>query len=716
MRRKSLMLICLFIISSAAAFGQIPRKIASGVWKITYGNPEQNRPTDFKEEPNTAALDKLGEAGNLNDLINSITFTKSPQGIIIAEMPMSGDERFFGFGLQVNEVDQTGMRRDIRSNSKTVGNVGFAHAPMPFFISSKGYGVLVNTARYTTFYMGSQRKIDKSGIKNEVKAGNRQIATSEAELYKKQDNSNGIQIVVRGTEGMEILIFEGPSMKEVMQRYNLYSGGGGLPPMWSLGFKYRAKGTFDQEQIIKMANYFRDNDIPCDMLGVEPGWHTHAYSCSFVWNPAKFPAPDAFLDKVQGMNYKLNMWEHAYTHPTAPFYKDILPYSGNFEVWRGAVPDFITPEAKEIFGSYHENELVKKGVASFKLDECDAADYNDAHAEWSFPDIAEFPSGVDGEQMRQLLGLLYQKTLLDIYTKNNMRTMHEVRASYLFASPYTSVIYSDLYNNADYVKMIINSGFSGVNWSPELRDSKGEADLIRRMQMTMMSSHMDANCWYLDLPPWLQYNRQKNQKGELLPNHKELEALAKKVVETRMSLIPYLYGEFAKYHYEGIPVFRGLAMDFPNDEKAYKIEDQYMMGDIIMCAPFLDGAMEREIYFPAGVWYDFNTNKKYEGGKSYKIAMGLDEAPMFVRDNSILPLAVPLQYVDRNSVFELTCNVYGSPKVNARLFEDDTFNLDYRNGAYNWVDLNWNGKKVSVSKNGKYKGDSYRLKDFKLIN
>lgn len=77
-------------------------------------------------------------------------------------------------------------------------------------------------------------------------------------------------------------------------------------------------------------------------------------------------------------------------------------------------------QARKVFGGYHEEQFVKKGIAAFKLDECDAANYELAHREWSFPDIAKFPSGVDGEQMRQLFGLLYQQTMLDVYRKNNI--------------------------------------------------------------------------------------------------------------------------------------------------------------------------------------------------------------------------------------------------------------------------------------------------------
>jgi len=242
---------------------------------------------------------------------------------------------------------------------------------------------------------------------------------------------------------------------------------------------------------------------------------------------------------MNSQHFKINLWEHAYTHPTSPIFSQIASYSGDYTVWTGAVPDFILPQARKIFGGYHEKEFVHKGISAFKLDECDAADYANAAKEWSFPDIAHFPSGIDGIQMRQIFGYLYQQTMLDIYKKNNIRTMFDVRASYLFASPFASALYSDMYSLRDFVRMTVNSGFAGVNWSPELRETSSDAELIRRMQVTLMSAHMVANCWYLDLPPWLQYNTEKNVQHQLLPNAQELESAAKKLIELRMSLLPY---------------------------------------------------------------------------------------------------------------------------------------------------------------------------------
>jgi len=134
------------------------------------------------------------------------------------------------------------------------------------------------------------------------------------------------------------------------------------------------------------------------MFGLEPGWQTAAYSCSYLWNVKNFPDPERLIGLMSGMNYRLNLWEHAYVHPSSPVFKPIVPFSGDYTVWKGAVPDFILPEARRIFGDYHERNLTGRGIASFKLDECDAAYYQKADEDWSFPDIAMFPSGVDGVQ------------------------------------------------------------------------------------------------------------------------------------------------------------------------------------------------------------------------------------------------------------------------------------------------------------------------------
>ncbi len=704
--------ICFLAVSLFAftANAQQPTRVAPGIWKLTWGEQEKIKPGDFKEEAALAAMNQLPQGDHLPDVAQGISFHASPSGVT-AELPLDDSERIYGFGLQVNTFEQRGLRREVRTNSWITGNVGFSHAPMPFYISSRGYGVIVNTSRYVNFYMGSQHQLSESvSIKQKI-GSTSEPGSSPAALYNKNyPSSNKVQIQVKGAGGIELLIVQGPTLKNVVERYNLYSGGGAIPPLWALGFKYRAKNTFTADEVASFSNYFRDNHIPCDMIGLEPGWQSASYSCSYTWNKTKYPNPDSLLQVMHGRHYKLNLWEHAYVHPTSPIFDSIVPLSGDFAVWKGAVPDFILPKTRKLFGEFHTRNFLQKGISAFKLDECDAAYYYEANAEWSFPDIARFPSGVDGEQMRQIFGLLYQKTILDQYKQQNRRTMLEARASYLFAAPYSSALYTDMYDHASFVRMIVNSGFSGINWSPEVRETSSDSDLVRRLQTSLMSAHMNVDCWFLKNLPWYQYNRDKNNRDELLPERKQLEATAKKLIELRMQLIPYLYAAFADYHFRGTPPFRALVMDYPDDQNVWKTDDVYMMGESILCAPFIDGVSSREVYLPQGAWYDFNTNRRYEGGKKYTVSMGLDQVPMFIKEGTILPLARPVEYITDKTVLEVTCKVYGqADRKSVHLFDDNGATFDYADNRFNWITLSWQNNKGSVKKAGSYPGSLYKI-------
>ena len=222
---------------------------------------------------------------------------------------------------------------------------------------------------------------------------------------------------------------------------------------------------------------------------------------------------------------------------------------------------------------------------------------------------------------------------------------------------------------------------------------------------------MVANCWYLDLPPWLQYNAEKNVQHQLLTNAKELEATAKKLIDLRMSLLPYLYSAFAQYHFSGTPPFRALVLDYPNDKNVWRIDDEYMMGENILCAPFIDSAFSREVYFPKGDWYDFNNNKRYEGGKSYTINMSLNEIQMFVKANTILPLAAPVEFVTPSTVFKIHCRIYGKPVSTIRLFEDNSFNFNFEKGSYNWVKISNSDDKIIVERKGNFPGKIYEINE-----
>jgi alpha-D-xyloside xylohydrolase len=200
-----------------------------------------------------------------------------------------------------------------------------------------------------------------------------------------------------------------------------------------------------------------------------------------------------------------------------------------------------------------------------------------------------------------------------------------------------------------------------------------------------------------------------------MPNWKEVEAEIRKMFEVRMSLIPYLYSSFAQYRNKGLPPFRALVMDWPDDPKTYKLDDQYMMGDALLVAPLFTPKIEREVYLPPGEWYDFWTHKKYDGGRSYTIQKPAEVIPVFVKGGTLLPLARPVEYVKDDTRFDVTVVAFGKECRLFELYEDDGLTYDFEKGKQNLLTLTWSAEKGGrVLKAGDYPGSRYNIVDWKI--
>lgn len=644
-------------------------ELLPGIWRKRFGTPERLTPVQKRTyPPATDALRKLSSLSSSPIPLDRIAGQASQRGYRV-RLPLAPGEMIYGLGLQFQSMLQRGRKKTLRVNADPVGDAGDSHAPVPFYVSNRGYGIFIDTARYVTIYCGNKVRKDSP---HPAPAGDAQTAARVAQLPKEFERYNmneasEVLIEVPEAQGVDIYVLGGPTMREAVQRYNLFAGGGPLPPRWGLGFWYRAYGNARQEDVLALAEELRSQQIPCDVLGFEPGWQTHAYSCSFKWSD-KFPDPDAVISQLAGRNFHVNLWEHAFTHPTAPFYKALLPYSGDYEVWGGLVPDFLGKEARAIFGNYHETALISHGISGFKLDECDNSDFTHS---WSFPELSSFPSEADGEQMHCFFGLRYQDTIQAVYHRRNLRTLGLVRSSHALAAPSPYVLYSDLYDHREFIRGVVNAGFCGLLWCPEVRDAKDTEDLIRRLQTTIFSPLAMVNAWYIRNPPWKQVDREKNNAGQFTEGWEQLQNLCKHLIEIRMQFVPYLYSAFVRYHQEGIPPFRALVMDYPEDPQTWAVDDQYMMGEGVLVAPVVAGEHERDLYLPDGEWFDFWTGKKLDGKRHVTVEAPLHQIPVFVKSGTLLPLAVPTLHTSDPQAFLLKVRGYGPGTLQCVLHEDD---------------------------------------------
>ncbi|MDR3147501.1 MAG: hypothetical protein LBU00_03880, partial [Treponema sp.] len=636
-----------------------------GVYQFSFGEQERFNASVLRLEPPRAE-----QLATLKDFPlpfgeELISGELSPRGALLS-LPWSTGEEIYGFGLQSGAVNQAGMKRRLKINADAQGNTGNSHAAIPFFVSTGGYGLLLNTLRYTDFYCASAK------LRKDIQSP-----------YAACDGL--ISAEVAGVKGLEGYIFTGADVADCCRRYVLFSGGGAMPPLWGLGVWYRAYGKFNEQELLAAARLLRDEDMPVTVLGLEPGWHSHAYSCTYKFDSGRYADYRNTLQALYGMGYKVNLWEHVFVHPDSDIYDVLRPCSGDYEVFGGITPDLLQEKAREIFGEYHDRYLLDEGIAGFKCDECDNSDYTGG---WSYPEHSRFPSGLDGEQMHSALPQLYQKVFYDRYRKRNLRTWGEVRAQHSFSAPYPFLLYSDWYRHDDYIAMTANSGFSGILYSPEIRTASGRDDLYRRMLTGVFSAKLEMNIWFMPNPMWKNYNEKGNLQNEILPDTAELADTCRKFMRLRSSLVPYLYTAFYRYHSEGIPPVRALQMDYSECRGREKqgCVNGISFGDRIIVYPLTASQTEATLFLPKGTWYCFFTNRKFSGGAEYTLSYAADRIPVFVREGAVLPLLENPEALYSGGVLRIKPAVYGKT-ASGSLFIDDFTSFDFERGQFTIYDF-----------------------------
>lgn len=689
LRYYLLFCLCLSFTVSLHAQSISWTEVEPGIWKGVIGKPEEfDLLKASGAQPYHAGLQQMPAAGF--PLVREEITGRVQDGKTYLRFPLEKKEQLFGFGLNFQTVFQRGKVLTLHVDNYAGKDNGRTHGPTPFYVSSKGYGVFINSARYINVYAGTAVSRD-SKVPPEVKDRNLD------KTWSSHPYSDGVEMLVPAA-GTEIYVFAGPTMLDAVRRYNLLNGGGCLPPRWGLGFTQRMQRLTDAKGVEDEAKAFEDKGYPLDFIGLEPGWQSKSYPCTFEWDPSRFPDPKTFVWEMLKKNIRLNLWTNPYVSPEAPVYKSILAYSGSHTVWNGVVPDLSMPEARKTFFGELEKGKIDIGISGYKMDEVDGGD------NYLWPDVAVFPSGHAAEQMRQTYGLMMQRYTSEIFHQRNQRTFGLVRASNGGGSSFPYVIYNDYYDHRDFITALVNSGFAGVLWTPEVRSSKTGEEWLRRFQSNVFSPMAMINAWASGTKPW---------------SFPEVAEQVKAMANLRMQMMPYWYSEFAKYHFEGIPPFRAMYMEegFGNpeaktekkqlnlEENPYEeaitkeVKDQYMAGEYLLVAPVFTGETSRKVILPKGKWYDFYTGKYAGNGEVISVTPGLDKIPVYVKDGGVIPMMpVMLHAPKAGQKVDVEIRYYGEKPGVYSLYDDDGETFDYEKGNYTF-------RKITVvKKNGKLVG------------
>ncbi|WP_078830483.1 glycoside hydrolase family 31 protein [Sediminibacterium ginsengisoli] len=677
----------LFVVLSGGAAAQQPawEEVAPGVWKTIIGKPEAYDLIKASgATPDKAALQKMSKGSFPFE--KDFRAGKQTDGKTMLLFPLQKEEQLYGFGLNFQTVHQRGKILQLHVDHYGGKDNGRTHAPTPFYVSSAGYGVFVNSARYINVYAGTAVRKDS---KNPPVSKDRNTDKS----WSSRPYSDGVEMLVPAT-GVEVYVFAGPTMLDAVRRFNLFNGGGVLPPRWGLGFTQRVKSLYTADEVEKEAEAFAEKGFPLDYIGLEPGWQSKAYPGTFTWDPRRYPNPEKFVQSMLGKGIRLNLWINPYISKDASFFEAIKNYTGSHTVWTGEVPDFTMPEARKIFFGQLQKNQVNIGVSGYKIDEVDGYDH------YLWPDVATFPSGKAAEQMRQTYGVLAQRYSAELFKQQNRRTYGLVRASNAGAVSFPYVLYNDYYNHEDFITALINSGTAGVLWTPEVRASKTAEEWLRRFQTVIFSPMAMINAWSSGTKPW---------------SYPEVAEQVRELALLRMQMMPYWYSAFARYHFEGIPPFRGMAMEEGFRAEAKKeaansnleenpyaeavskeIKDQYMAGDCLLVAPLFAGQKTRKVVFPKGKWYDFYTGELAGDGNVITVEPGLNRIPVYVRDGGIIPFMPPLMHAPAaGQKIDIEIRHYGEKPAVYKLYDDDGETFNYEKGDYIFREIRVEGTKGS---------------------
>lgn len=666
-------------------------EVMPGVWKGVVGTPEAyDLLKAAGTSPNTEALTKLGKANF--PFVQENIVASLRDGKTQLRFPLEKNEQLYGFGLNFQTVHQRGKILELHVDHYGGKDNGRTHAPTPFYISSNGYGVFINTARYLKVWAGT-------GVRKDSENFPTPKDRNTDKTWASRPYSDAVEFQVPAG-GVEIYVFAGPKPLDAIKRYNLFNGGGYLPPKWGLGFTQRVMTRFTAAEVEKEIDTFKEKGYPLDFVGLEPGWQSKAYPGTFTWDMGRFPSPQKFVADMLNKGIRLNLWLNPYVSPDAPFYKEILPFTSSHTVWLGLVPDLSLPKARELFFSQLQQNQIEIGVSGYKIDEVDGYDH------YLWPDVATFPSGLTAEQMRQTYGLLMQRYTAEIFKKRNQRTFGLVRASNGGGTSFPYVLYNDYYNHEDFITALINSGFAGVLWTPEVRASKTGEEWLRRFQSNVFSPMAMINAWSSGTKPW---------------SYPEVEKQVKSFALLRMQMMPYWYTEFAKYHFEGTPPFRAMNLEdgFNPEFKKEKtnanleenpyaeavskeIKDQYMAGEYLLVAPMFAGQVTRKVVLPKGKWYDFYTGEFAGEGTVISVTPGLDKIPVYVKDGGIIPMMPAMLHAPKSGEkIDLEIRYYGEKPGQYLLYDDDGETFNYEKGQYSWRQINIqrtaNGIKGNIS-------------------
>ncbi|WP_426785807.1 alpha-xylosidase (plasmid) [Rahnella variigena] len=475
---------------------------------------------------------------------------------------------------------------------------------IPFYLTNRGYGVLVNHPECVSFEVGSE-KVSK------------------------------VQFSVEG-EYLEYFVIDGPTPKKVLDRYTRLTGRPALPPAWSFGLWLTTSFTtnYDEATVNSFIDGMAERQLPLHVFHFDCFWMKAFQWCDFEWDPQTFPDPQGMLQRLKARGLKICVWINPYIGQKSPLFhegkeKGYLLKRPDGRVWQWdkwqagmGIVDFTNPQACEWYAG-HLKRLVDMGVDCFKTDFGER-----------IPTDVVWHDGCDPQKMHNHYAFVYNKLVYETLQDKlgESEAVLFARSASVGAQQFPVHWGGDCYatyeSMAESLRGGLSIGLSGFGfWSHDIGgfENTAPAHIYKRWcAFGLLSSH----------------SRLHGSKSYRVPWVYDDEAcdVVRQFTQLKCRLMPYLYPASSQAASHGTPVMRAMMLEFPEDPACDYLDRQYMLGDDLLVAPVFSEEGDVDFYLPQGRWTHLLSNEVAEGSRWHRQQHGFDSLPLYVRPNTLLAL------------------------------------------------------------------------------
>ena len=575
--------------------GSLSLVIAKNPWSMTYKSGgkvlTESRGRDLALMKTAYKGDFYEVDGDLED-----TYMREQLGIDVGELLYGTGERFTPFvknGQSVEIYNEDGGT----STEQAYKNI-------PFFLSNKGYGVLVNHPERVSMEFGTENVTKTSFC---VKGGS-----------------------------LDYFFFNGPTMKDVLTRYTDLSGKPALPAPWTFGLWLSTSFTtdYDEATVMSFIDGMLDRGIPLRTFHFDCFWMKAFHWSDFIWDEKVFPDPAGMLTRIKAKGLNICVWINPYIGQESVLFAEgkengYFIKRPNGDVWQWdmwqpgmALVDFTNPEACRWYQDKLE-ALLDMGVDCFKTDFGERIPVN-----------CVYHDGSDPDKMHNFYTYLYNKTVYDLLERKRGKgeAVLFARSATVGGQKFPVHWGGDCWS--DYVSMeeslrgglsLLMSGFGF--WAHDIGgfEHTSTADVYKRwVAFGLLSSHSRLHGSQSYRVPWL-YDE-------------EAVDVVRTFTRLKASLMPYLYKTSVDTSRSGVPTMRSMVLEFTRDRNCWYLDKQYMLGDNLLVAPIFNDESVGSFYLPQGTWTDFFTGEEMTGGVWTEKTYDYLHLPLMVRENSIVAL------------------------------------------------------------------------------